>query len=122
MTLPRFLLAQDVAESLNVSRVRTLLDWHRDGKFPAPYRIGSRWMFAEDDVERWLRESKLDANQQELRLDFIRSQALNGRRARRPRGRSAAKPKPAPAQHEESAARAHSDSGRSASGSSDASS
>lgn len=121
--LPKFVSAQEVADSFGLSRVRTLLDWHRAGRFPKPYRIGGRWMFREDEVRRWSEEQARDAEQEALRLDYLKTAALGGRRPRQPRG-SSAQPtaQPTRTRGEASAAQARSDSGRFASGSSDASS
>lgn len=52
--LPQLLRVADVTAMLQVSRV-TLWMWRREGKFPAPIRLGVNTIaWRQADVERWL--------------------------------------------------------------------
>ncbi|PZR48483.1 helix-turn-helix transcriptional regulator [Paraburkholderia fungorum] len=41
-----------VCERLNISE-RTLEGWVRDGRFPAPVRLGKRCYWADEAVQKW---------------------------------------------------------------------
>jgi excisionase family DNA binding protein len=50
----RLLRARDVAELLDMS-TETVLRWHRSGKLPGGYRLGSNVLrFSEAEIETWL--------------------------------------------------------------------
>ena len=54
------LTTRDVATYLGVS-CETILRWHRAGKLPGGYRLGSNVLrFDEDEVQAWLNQTRSD--------------------------------------------------------------
>lgn len=52
----RYLLVKDICKYLNISD-ETLYKWIRDKFIPA-HRVGKRWMFDKDEIDRWVKSGK----------------------------------------------------------------
>ncbi len=52
-----YLKPSEVAEKVRISR-SSLFRWVREGRFPAPIKLGKRVLWAESEVETFLSASK----------------------------------------------------------------
>lgn len=58
--MPEFMTTEEVAQTVRAP-LETVRYWRHVGKGPASFKLGRRVLYAREDVERWIAESRSQA-------------------------------------------------------------